>query len=67
MQRHFMSFDDFWEASTLGASIRPLFASMPADDVARIKARVRTHVKEDGAGRISYGSFANAIAGRVTG
>jgi hypothetical protein len=40
---------------------------MPADDVARIKARVRAHVKEDSTGRISYGAFANAISGRVPG
>jgi SAM-dependent methyltransferase len=67
VQRDFADFDDFWGAATLGASIGPLLASMPADDVARIKTRVRAHVKEDSAGRISYGAFANAISGRVPG
>jgi len=67
VERSFADFDDFWAAATLGASIRPLFASMPADDVARIKMRVRAHLRQDDAGRISYGAFANAIHGRVPG
>lgn len=67
VERNFVDFDDFWAASTLGPSIAPLLASMPAEDVAPIKARVRAHVRQDGSGRISYGAFANAIHGRVPG
>src|ERR1700722_14890478 len=41
VQRSFVDFDDFWTASTLGASLGPLLTSMASDDVARLKARVR--------------------------
>jgi ubiquinone/menaquinone biosynthesis C-methylase UbiE len=67
VQRSFTDFDDFWSASTLGSSIGPLFAAMPAEDVARIKSRVRARLKADGAERICNGAFANAIIGRVPG
>jgi ubiquinone/menaquinone biosynthesis C-methylase UbiE len=65
VQRSFADFDDFWTTATLGASIGPLFASMPAEDAARIKTRARARLKQDDTGRISYGAFANAIHGRV--
>jgi hypothetical protein len=67
VERHFADYDDFWEAATLGASIRPLLASMPAEDVERIKARVRAHIRQDATGHVSYRAFANAIRGRVPG
>ena len=67
VQRTFVNFDDFWEASTLGASMAPSFASMAPDDVASIKTRVRAYVNEDSAGRITYGAWANAIKGRLPG
>ena len=51
----------------LDASSGPLFASMPAGDIARIKTRVRAHLRQDGAGRVSYRAFADAIHGRVPG
>jgi len=67
VERSFVDFDDFWGAATLGASIGPLLASLPAADVDRIKTRVRARLRQDGSGRISYGAFANAIRGRVPG
>jgi ubiquinone/menaquinone biosynthesis C-methylase UbiE len=67
VERHFVDFDDFWGAATLGASVRPLLASMPAEDVERIKTRVRAHLRQHPAGRVSYAAFANAIRGRVPG
>jgi SAM-dependent methyltransferase len=67
VQRSFVDFDDFWAAASLGASMAPLFASMAPDDLAAIKTRVRAHLNEDGAGHITYGSWANAIKGRVPG
>jgi hypothetical protein len=45
----------------------PLFASMAPDDVARVKTRVRAHLGEDSAGRITRGAWANAIKGRLPG
>jgi ubiquinone/menaquinone biosynthesis C-methylase UbiE len=67
VQRSFVDFDDFWAAASLGGSIGPLLASMAPDDLAAIKTRVREHLNEDSAGRITYGSWANAIKGRVPG
>jgi SAM-dependent methyltransferase len=67
VQRSFIDFDDFWASATLGASIRPLFASMAPDDVATIKTRVRAHIRQDNAGRVTYAAWANAIKGRVPG
>jgi ubiquinone/menaquinone biosynthesis C-methylase UbiE len=67
VERHFVDFDDFWGAATLGASVRPLLASMPAEDVERIKTRVRAHLRQHPAGRVSYAAFANAIRGRTPG
>ena len=65
--RSFVDFDDFWGASTLGSVIGPTIASMSPDDVAQLKIRVRGRLKEDSAGRVTYGSWANAIKGRVSG
>jgi ubiquinone/menaquinone biosynthesis C-methylase UbiE len=65
VQRSFLDFDDFWTAATLGVTIGPLLASMAPDDVARIKTRVRAHLGQDSAGRVTYGAWANAIKGRV--
>lgn len=65
VERRFADFDDFWGASTLGTSIGPLLASMPAEEVARIKTGVRARLRQDGSGRISCAASANAIRGRV--
>jgi len=67
VERGSVDFDDFRGAATPGASTGPLFASMPAGDIARIKTRFRAHLRQDGAGRVSYRGFANAIRGRVPG
>jgi ubiquinone/menaquinone biosynthesis C-methylase UbiE len=67
VQRSFVDFDDFWTAATLAPTLGALFASMASDDVARIKTRVRGYLKEDGVGRVTYGAWANAIKGRVSG
>ena len=65
VQRSFVDLDDFWTASTLGATINPLLKSMAPDDVARLKERVFVHVQQDSAGRVTYRAWANAIKGRV--
>ena len=65
VQRSFVDFDDFWTASTLGSSIAPVVASMAPDDLRRLKDGMRARMKADGAGRIVYGAWANAIKGRV--
>jgi SAM-dependent methyltransferase len=65
VQRSFVDFDDFWTASTLGSSIAPVVASMAPDDLRRLKDGMRARMKADGAARIVYGAWANAIKGRV--
>jgi ubiquinone/menaquinone biosynthesis C-methylase UbiE len=67
VQRTFADFDDFWTTSLLGSSIGPTVAAMAAGDVERLKARLRTRLPADAAGRITYGARANAIKGRVPG
>ena len=66
-QRSFTDFEDFWAKSTLTGSIRPTLAAMAADDVTRLKQRVRARLPIDAQGRISYAARANAIKGRVAG
>jgi len=67
VERSFVDFDDFWGAVSLAPSLGSVFKSMPADDLERIKDRVRARLRQDASGRITYGAFANAIHGRVRG
>ncbi len=64
VQRQFVDFDDFWTAATLSPSMGALLASLAPDVVAQLKTRVRVHVQEDGAGRVTASAWANAIKGR---
>jgi SAM-dependent methyltransferase len=63
--RRFADFDEFWEVTTLGSTVRPLIATMTADVVAELKTRVRGYVVEAADGSVSYAAFANAVKGRV--
>jgi SAM-dependent methyltransferase len=63
--RRFSNFDEFWDFSTLGSTVRPMVAAMAPDTVAALKARVRAHVTEHADGGVSYDAFANAVKGRV--
>jgi ubiquinone/menaquinone biosynthesis C-methylase UbiE len=65
--RSFVDFDDFWNAVAAAPTLGELFAELPPDDLAGLKARVRGYLDEDSTGRISYGAWANAIKGRVPG
>jgi len=67
VERSFVDFDDFWGAATAAPTLGELFAKMPPDALSGLKTRVRTHLREDRAGRISYGAWANAIKGRWPG
>jgi len=67
VQRTFADFEDFWTTTTMAASIRPTFATMPPDDADQLKARVRARLPTDAGGRIMYPAPANAIKGRVPG
>ena len=65
VSRTFSDFDEFWTISLLGASLRPLVAAMPPDDLERLKTRVQARLPPDAAGRITYPAHANAVKGRV--
>ena len=65
VQRSFVDFDDFWGAVSASPTLGDLFAKMAPDDLSGLKTRVRARLDEDGAGRITYGAWANAIKGRV--
>lgn len=63
--RRFRNFDEFWDFSTLGSTVRPAIAAMAPDVVAALKGRVRGYVTEHADGSVSYDAFANAVKGRV--
>jgi len=65
VQRVFDDFDDFWDASTGTGGMQAALAGMAADDIGRLKTRVRARLPADERGRITFGARANAIKGRV--
>lgn len=66
VQRTFADFDELWTTSNLGRGIRRTIAAMAADDVERLKVRLRARLPADATGRITYSARANAVKGRVT-
>jgi SAM-dependent methyltransferase len=66
VQRTFADFEEFWAITVLGSpSTRPTVAAMSPADVELFKTRVRTRLPSDNAGRITYGSRANAVKGLI--
>lgn len=65
VQRTFTDFDDYWTTILGGASVRPTLATMPAQDIARLQARLRARLPSDAAGRITCRGRANAVKGQV--
>lgn len=65
VQRTFANFDEFWSINLLGPSVSAVVGGMTPADIERLKAAVRTRLPADSAGRITYGSRANAVKGRV--
>lgn len=65
VERTFANFEDYWATSLMGSSIGPTIAAMNPDDAEQLKTRVRARLPADAEGRITYGSRANAIKGRV--
>lgn len=65
VRRTFAGFDDFW-ATALGApSVGPTLATMAAQDLAVLKARLRARLPADAAGALTCSARANAVTGRV--
>jgi SAM-dependent methyltransferase len=65
VERSFTDFDEFWTTSISGSSVVPTITAMAPGDLEKLKARVRTRLPADEAGRITYSARANAIKGRL--
>jgi SAM-dependent methyltransferase len=67
VRRTFADFDDYWTIVHGGPSVGRGLAAMAAEDVARLKVRMRARLPVDAAGRITCSARANAVKGRVPG
>jgi ubiquinone/menaquinone biosynthesis C-methylase UbiE len=67
VQRTFADFEDYWETTTLGASVAPTLAAMSPADVEHLKRQLRASLPADTAGRVTGSGRANAVKGRVPG
>jgi SAM-dependent methyltransferase len=65
VQRTFADFEDYWTTILGGPSVGRQLAAMTPEAIARLKARMRTRLPTDAAGRITYRASANAVKGRV--
>ncbi len=65
VQRTFADFDDYWTTVRMGPSVRPTFAAMTSEDIARLETSTRARLPADAGGRITSSARANAISGRV--
>lgn len=65
VQRTFTDFDDYWATILTGPSVGPGLAAMTSEDIALLKARMRTRLPADAAGRITVSARANAVKSRV--
>ncbi len=66
VQRTFGDFEDYWSTALGAPSVGSTLSAMAADDLARIKMRLRTLQPADAEGRITYSARANAVKGRVS-
>ena len=67
VQRTFEDFDAFWSASSGAGRPKVSLAALGPEATERVKARVRTALPPDAAGRITYAAQANAVRGQVPG
>jgi hypothetical protein len=65
VRRTFNDFDDYWTTVLGGPSVGPQLAAMASEDLARLRARMRSLLPPDADGRITYSARANAVKGRV--
>jgi len=62
----FANFDDFWDSSTVPVGPQgKVIAGMSSDAREQLRARLRESLPAASDGQIVYGSFANAVRGRV--
>ena len=62
VERRFVHFDEYWDASAKSSSMRPMFEGLSAEDMALLKSRVRERVKA-GEGPLTLSARANAVCG----
>jgi hypothetical protein len=65
VQRTFSNFEEFWDITVGRAKSPSDTGAMSRAEVELLKTRVRARLPGDAAGRITYGSRANAVKGRV--
>jgi SAM-dependent methyltransferase len=65
VQRTFRDFEEFWEISTLSASTKARFATLPADTIADLMQRVRAKLPAEADGSVVCSAWAHAVKGRV--
>lgn len=65
VQRQYPDFEDFWSTSMAMGSMQASLAGMSANDVEKLKARVRARLSAETGGGVSYQARANAVKGRV--
>jgi ubiquinone/menaquinone biosynthesis C-methylase UbiE len=62
----YADFDDFWDSNYAPVgSFGTAVVALPSPEKERLKARLREMLPADGAGRIAYEAFANAVKGHV--
>jgi ubiquinone/menaquinone biosynthesis C-methylase UbiE len=64
-QRTYGDFEDYWQCVLGGPSVGGKLAALPAETLARLRARLSEHLARDAAGRITCSAQANAVQGRV--
>ena len=64
-QRTFADFDDYWTTILTAPSMGPKLAAMAADEVADLKAKMRSRLPTEASGRITCSARAHAVRGRV--
>ena len=67
VKRTFDDFESFWSATSGSGRPKVSLASLGPEATERVKARVRTALPPDAAGRITYAAQANAVRGRAPG
>ena len=65
VERSFIDFDDFWRSTTSIPSVGQPLATMAANEVERLRVKVRHRVLEDASGQVRFQARANAVKGRV--
>jgi SAM-dependent methyltransferase len=67
VQRTFADFEDYWTTVRGGPSVGRGLATMTAENLTLLKARMRARLPADAGGRITCSARANAVKGRVPG